>query len=187
MPTRLSLCKAEQSQLLVIDLQLRLLEVMPDAEQDNVINNCRSLMTAASKLNIPTLLSEQYPEGLGKTVEVIHSDPDIPVCEKTSFSCCRTSRFEQQLASPEQRPQIILCGIETHICVLQTAADLQYWGYEVFIAEDAVASRNNTNKINAIQRMRDAGMNITNTESTLFEWLRDAKHPDFKTIAQLIK
>jgi nicotinamidase-related amidase len=182
----LSLCKADSSQLLIIDIQQRLFDVMPKYDRQALSKNASILLKAANALSIPITLSEQYPKGLGDTIPELKQALDNTPCEKTSFSCCQSSSFEYNLVTEHKRPQIIICGMETHICVLQTAADLQTWGYDVYIVEDAVISRTEINKQNAIERMRSNRINITNTESVLFEWIRDASHPEFKMLSKLI-
>lgn len=110
----------------------------------------------------------------------------MPVIAKTVFSCHRCDSWREQLQAT-QRKQLILVGIETHICILQTALEAHAAGFEVFVVEDATASRSFNNKFNAIARLRAAGIQITNTESVLFEWLQDANHPAFKSISKLIR
>ena len=107
------------------------------------------------------------------------------VIDKTSFSCAKVDGFMQQLDAME-RQQVILSGMESHICILQTALDLKAKGVQVFVVEDAVCSRTQTNNLNAIKRMQQAGIIITSMESVLFEWLADAKHADFKTLSKLV-
>ena len=181
-----ALADASQSLLLVIDVQTRLAAAMPEAVRQQQLKNTVRLCTAATTLQIPLLHTEQYPQGLGP------SDASLQACfpqaaiEKTSFSCCAAENFLARLEK-YQRQQIILCGMETHVCVLQTAFDLQANNYQVFVPEDALASRHKYHHRNALSRMRQAGVIISNTESVLFEWLRDASHPHFKSLSQLIR
>ena len=182
------LCDAEKSQLVIIDIQERLASAMPEKVMQNVNTNVGRLLQAANLMDVATISSEQYPKGLGATVEDIESLlPTSTRCvEKTCFACTGDSDFRHHL-SLKRRPQVILCGIETHICVLQTAIELVKEGFEVFVVEDAVCSRNKQNHSNAIERLRQAGVIITNTESVMFEWLRDASHEHFKAISKLIR
>lgn len=145
-------------------------------------------MQAANTLTIPTILTEQYPKGLGSTVEGVsdHFSSETPLIEKTCFACSGSSAFCQAIAN-NQRKQVILAGMESHICVLQTALELRNDGYHVYVVEDAVCSRYELNHHNAISRMRQMGITIINTESVLFEWLRDARHEHFKALSALIK
>lgn len=182
------LCSAEHSQLLIIDIQERLAGAMPDKVLDKVLRNTGVLIHAARELAIPVTRSEQYPRGLGDTVSAIASalDDTVARIEKTCFSCFGADGFNALLHS-RQKPQIVLTGIETHICVLQTALQLHQQGYAVYVVEDAVCSRHKQHHQNAITRLRQHGVIISNVESVLFEWLRDASHPAFKSLAKLIK
>lgn len=180
------LTEASDSVLVVIDLQERLLGAMPRGVRDRVVGQTDILLTAATTLHVPVIATEQYPQGLGPTEDSIRSQlADEAILEKTCFSCTNSDSFNTLLAQ-HQRKQIILTGMETHICVLQTALDLARQGYEVYVVEDAVSSRAKGNQYNALQRLRQAGVVITNVESVLFEWLGDARHEDFKTLAKLI-
>ena len=182
------LCQSQHSQLLIIDIQERLAAVMPGKVLEKVIQNNAILLQAAKQLNIPVVRSEQYPKGLGNTLEGIsaHLPADTTVIEKTCFSCVDAEGF-QELFAKHHRQQVVITGIESHICVLQTALQLQRQGYAVYVTEDATCSRHKSNHKNAMARLRQNGIIITNTESVLFEWLRDAKHPEFKSLSQLIK
>ena len=106
--------------------------------------------------------------------------------EKTSFSCCNASGFCDE-ALDGRRRQVVIAGMETHVCVMQTALELLERGYQVFVVEDAVSSRTEENRRNGLERMRSEGVIITNSESVLFEWLRDAKHEQFRAISKLVR
>ena len=177
-----------QSQLLIIDLQERLASAMPADEWATVEKHSARLLQAASVLEIPVLISEQYPRGLGPTADDIKNSAGelSQLIEKTHFSCCQNNDYKQKLIS-NNRPQLVICGMETHVCVLQTAFDAIDSGFEVFIVADAVCSRTHDHKHNALQRLQQAGVIISNHESVMFEWLRDAKHPQFKFISGLLK
>ena len=181
------LCHVQHSQLLVIDIQERLASAMPDEVLEKIVANAQVLLTAANELDIPIVHSEQYPKGLGNTVTAIaeHFSDDASVT-KTSFSCSDADGFNDLIAT-QKRQQIVITGMESHVCVLQTALQLQQKGYTVFVVEDAVCSRKKFTHKNAIKRLRQSGVVVTNVESVLFEWLRDAAHPKFKTLSQLIK
>jgi nicotinamidase-related amidase len=186
---RISLCSAAKSQLLIIDMQDRLCAAMPQDCLELAFSNIRRIAEAAQLLEVPMIVTEQYPKGLGATREKVASalPQDLYFCEKTSFSCCSAIGFEGQLRPTEERPQVVLAGLEAHICVLQTAAGLQHWGYQVFVVSDAVCSRSPQNRENAINRMRQGGISVSNTESVVFEWLGNADHPRFKEISQLFR
>lgn len=182
------LCDAAAGQLVVIDIQRRLAAAMADEDRARLIRNTAMLIQAAGLLNVPLLASEQYPKGLGPTEEGVawHFPEDLAVVEKTCFSCTANEQFRDILIANRRR-QVVLTGMETHVCVLQTALGLRADGYVVFVVEDGVCSRKESNHRNALERMRDAGVIITNTESVLFEWLRDATHEHFKQISALVK
>lgn len=183
------LCAAQSSQLAVIDVQTRLATAMPPAAREQVLRNAGILLQAATLLDIPITLTEQYPQGLGATDESLRARlpaGQAAIC-KTCFSSAGADDFNARIDSHAGRHQLILAGMETHVCVLQTAMDMLGRGYQVFIAEDAVSSRSEANRQNALARLRTAGAVLSNTESIVFEWLRDAKHPQFKAISALIK
>ena len=174
------------SQLIIIDMQTRLLAVMPKEAMQSAIKNCEILATASNLLEVPVIVSEQYSQGLGHTApDLMALLPNVKPVEKLSFSCMAEPIFIRQLT--RDRSQVILAGIEAHICVLQTALGLIRAGKQVFVAEDAIISRNPLNKANAIARMRVAGCIVTNTESILFEWLGRAEGEAFKTISKLVR
>ena len=173
------------SQIVFIDIQDKLVDIMPQSEIKKVIDASSILIQAAKILEVPCLYTEQYPKGLGLTVKKLQSLLLNPAIEKKAFSCLDESKFKSALV--KSRPQIILCGLETHICILQTALALKSSGKEVFVVEDATLSRSNLNHQNAIHRLRSEGVVITNTESVVFEWLRVAEGDHFKAIVKLIK
>ena len=173
------------SQVVFIDIQDKLVDVMPKSEIKKVIDASTILIQAAKILEVPCLYTEQYPKGLGPTVKKLKSLlPNSPI-EKKAFSCFDAPNFKSRLV--KSRTQIILCGLETHICILQTALALKASGKEVFVVEDATLSRSDLNHQNAIHRLRSEGVVITNVESVVFEWLRVAEGDHFKAVVKLIK
>lgn len=172
---------------MLIDVQTRLCCVMPTDAMRTVISNIERLIQGAHALNIPLWVTEQYPEKLGETLLSLQAwlPANTPRIAKLAFSAWHAPAF--QATQHPQRSQLVLFGLETHICVLQTALDALADGKQVFVVEDAVISRTEANRNNAIERMRDAGCVITNTESMLFEPMLGATHPQFKTISALIK
>ena len=187
MPLPPMLCHAEQSLLVVVDLQPRLAEAMPETEREQMLTTTAMLIQAAEKLDIPIVVTEQYPQGLGHTCDEIAAvlPPQVRPIAKTGFACTCADPFRQALEA-SGRTQIILTGQEAHVCVLQTAFALQ-GAHQVFVVEDAVCSRKPEHKVYALERMRQAGVVVTSGESVLFEWLRDAAHPRFKELARLIR
>jgi len=180
------IANAAQSQLAVIDMQHQLCGVMQTEEVQAVIHQCSCLVQAAHLLEVPAVVTEQYPQALGETVNEISAHlPAVTPIAKTAFSAYAEPKFKAQLA--RDKSQVILAGLEAHICVLQTALDLMAQGKQVFVVADAIISRKPENKHNAIARLANAGCIITNTESVLFEWLGDAKHAAFKRVSKLIK
>ncbi|HXS98202.1 MAG TPA: isochorismatase family protein [Candidatus Limnocylindrales bacterium] len=173
------LVRSADSSLVVIDVQEKLAAAMAAREQ--VERAIAILLEAAGLLNIPVFLSEQYPKGLGHTVSELSTN--LPATaqrvEKTAFSACG--------CLPLTRGQVVLAGMEAHVCVLQTAFELRAAGREVFVVADAVCSRTEANSRNALDRMAAAGIVITNMESLLFEWLGDAANEHFRTISKLIR
>jgi len=137
------LIKRKNCQLLIVDIQEKFVPAMYDVER--MISNSVSLMVAASKLNIPMTLSEQYPQGLGPTVDKISKHMDMEHCyAKLHFSCARNEEISNRLNSV-QKNQVVICGIESHICVLQTALELKENGFDVFVVSDACTSRKGDN------------------------------------------
>ncbi len=188
MTTHPNLLSVKNSLLIVVDLQSKLSAAMPEAEAELMTANARSLVEAAGLLNIPVLLTEQYPKGLGATDTAITDilSEDTLIFDKTGFSCCAAEGFTDTVASTD-RKQIILVGQEAHVCVLQTALELMHFGYQVHVVEDAMCSRKAEHKFYALQRMQQQGATLTNYESVLFEWVRDSTHPEFKKISGLLR
>ncbi len=179
------LIDAQKSALLVIDVQERLNPAMHDSE--GVIANIARLVKAATTLDVPVLASEQYPKGLGHTVAPLATlMADETVAEKMSFSCMADEGYRQRFDALN-RPHAIICGIEAHVCVLQTAIELLERGKSVFVVADGTSSRTQANHTAALKRIGRAGAEIVTTEMVLFEWLRRAGTPEFKTISQLVK
>ncbi len=186
--TQGGLLDTEDSVLVVVDIQQRLTAAMPEDVARPMIVNSVKLLSAAELLGVPVLLTEQYPKGLGATVDdVLQKLPQASQCfEKTGFSCCAADDFNLAL-NAVRRKQVVLLGQETHVCVLQTAFDLLQTGYKVFVVDDAVCSRRGEHKQSALQRMQHSGIRNVCHESVLFEWLRDANHPQFKAISALVR
>jgi nicotinamidase-related amidase len=182
------LAHAADSVLVIIDLQERLAAAMVPALQMGVIRNVRIMLEAATRLGIPVLVTEQYPKGLGPTVaQVAEMLPGgTPRLEKTCFSCVGAERFVTALEA-SGRTHVILAGMEAHVCVLQSALELRAVRQGVFVVEDACCSRNQEHHANAMHRLRAAGVVVTNTESVIFEWLRDARHEHFKAISAILR
>lgn len=176
----------EDSALVIIDIQDRLVQASKYGLE--IAQNMSKVSKAASILGIPTIVTEQYPAGLGTTVTQLQETftENTFITEKTSFSAMLEPAFKEKIESLGKK-QIIIGGIETHICVLQTAADLISAGYEVYVIKDACASRNKKEYKTGLELLKQYGAKITCVEITLFEWLKSAKHPNFKEVQMLIK
>lgn len=171
--------------LVIIDIQDRLAAVMK--VKDEVIKNCLHLIELSKMLNIPIIVTEQYPKGLGYTVaEIKEQLPSYQPVEKLTFSCCEEPNFLNEIKKLNKRT-IILTGMETHICVLQTCIGLLREGYHVHLVRDAVCSRSKENWKTGVEFMRDAGAVVTCTETVLFQLLKVAGTEEFKAISKRIK
>jgi len=170
------------SLLCVIDVQERLVPAVLAGE--TVVDRCRRLAEAARLLGVPAVVTEQYRRGLGPTVPVL-AELLPPPLEKLSFSCCGGEGFAA--AIPAGVGQLVLCGLESHVCVAQTALDLLSQGYAVFLAIDAISSRHAVDRDVALRRLESAGSMLTTTEAVLFEWCRSASHPQFQAIRKLVR
>ncbi len=170
--------------VLIIDVQEKLSKML---NNEYIRIEATKIAKAAGILNIPTIITEQYPKGLGSTLEEIkQSVPNAKYLEKTHFSACKEDGFVE-LLKETNRNQVILFGIEAHICVLQTAMDLMNLGYEVFVVQNATGSRFEDNRQAALRRLIHAKAQIVTTEMVLFELLEGSKHPNFKEVQALIK
>ena len=182
------LLDAAKATLLLIDLQERLLPAMAGAEA--VERRCGILLKTARALDVPVAVSEQYPEGLGHTVAGLREDiGNALVFEKLAFSCWKDAALKQHLIDHHEhgRPLVVLAGIEAHVCVLQTAIDLAMAGFGVFAVADAMASRAPASMALAVDRMRDAGVQVVNTEMVVFELLGKAGTAEFKVLSALVR
>ena len=171
--------------LVVVDVQGKLAQLMHG--RDVLFANIQILIKAAKILDIPIIWCQQCPDSLGPTVpQIAELLTDNKPIDKVSFSCCGEEKFNDELNSLA-RKQVLLCGIEAHVCIYQTAVDLLQKEYNVDVIADAVSSRTQENKQLAINRMANEGVKICCTEMALFELLRTAEHPQFKQIAKLVK
>lgn len=175
----------DKSSLVVVDVQGKLAMLMHG--RDALFKNIRILIQAAKILDIPILWCQQVPAALGPTVpEIAELLAGSEPINKASFSCCGHDQFISKLNSINRR-QVLLCGIETHVCIYQTAVDLKEMGSTVNVIADAVSSRTLDNKQIALSKMQTMGIGIWSTEMALFEMLKTADHPKFKQIAKLVK
>ena len=181
----MALLSQEDSVLMVIDMQGNLYESMQD--KSFLLENVRKLVRGMQVFGIPVIVTEQIPEKLGPTIEpVVSLLPDAPRIPKSDFSCCGEEKIMKALKALE-RQQVLLCGIETHVCVYQTAVDRRGFGYDVHLVADAVSSRTALNREIGIRKLRDEGARLASTEMVLFELIRTADDPKFKEIFRIVK
>lgn len=172
--------------LLIVDVQEAFRTIIPDAEA--LAQRIARLARGMQILGVPVLVTEQYPRGLGTTVREIAEalSPDTFIAEKTAFSSCGAASFSEHLDSLG-RDQVVICGIEAHICVNQTTHDLLHSGRQVHLAVDCISSRAGWNRKVALRKMQSSGALLTTTEMALFELMRDARNEHFKAVQALIK
>jgi len=176
--------KKENAILVFIDVQGKLSELVDGSEA--LFTNLRHLLEGMKAMDVPVIVTEQIPEKLGPTREEFQEFITEEPIAKSSFGCCGEPEFFQTLEK-SGRKQVILCGIETHVCVYQTALQLLATGHKVTVVTDAVSSRDPANKALALRQLENEGAQLTGTEMILFELLGDAKDPAFKSILQIVK
>ena len=187
MPLPQALMNRNTSQLLIIDIQEKLLPTIHAVH--GMIERTRFLVEAARVLQVPITLTEQYPKGLGPTEHELRAQCGnaSPVFAKTAFSCLRDETIATHVASFAERRQLVLVGMEAHVCVLQTALDAQAQGYDVFVVGDAVSSRALSDCEAARRRLTEAGVTMVSAEMVFFEWLERSGTPEFKQLAPLLR
>jgi nicotinamidase-related amidase len=182
------LLQARRSQILLVDMQERLLPSIH--EVDALLDRCVLLLQTAAEMGVPTLVSEQYPKGLGHTApRVIEAAGAASVMEKMHFSCASDpgmAAHVEKLAK-DGRNQLIVAGVESHVCVLQSALEFKAKGLDVYVVADAVASRKPESRALALARMEAGGVTPINLEMLAFEWLHIAGTPEFKTVSKLMR
>lgn len=173
--------KAEQSTLVLIDVQERLMPAIAHGEE--VVDRCLTLATIAGLLGVPIVATEQLPEKLGHNLEDIRELCD-QVISKDHFDACGDGLIDQL---PQGRQEIVISGCETHVCMLQTALSLLDAGYTVWVVADATGSRNEFDRDVALDRLAQNGARIVTLEMVAFEWMKNSKHPHFRDVQNLIK
>ena len=174
---------AADSVLVVVDVQDKLLAKIPTAAA--LVRNAAFLLDAAALLGVPAVGTEQYPKGLGPTTPVLARRLPAGLSAKTAFSCCGAAGFLADLRKLG-RPNVVLTGMETHVCVLHTALDLLEAGLTVYLPADALASRSAIDHDTALRRLERAGAVPSTAEAVAFEWVADASHPQFKAFSKLV-
>ncbi len=179
--------ESDQCALIVVDIQEKLLP--PIFQKEQLVRNAKLLIRAAGVLKIPAVMSTQYAKGLGPTVpEIASLLPETEAIDKDRFSCFGSDAFCTLLKRvPGKRNTLLLCGMESHICVAQTALAAQREGYIVHVASDAVSSRTEWNWKIGLERMRDAGAVISSTEMMIYELMRSSSSPSFKEMLPYLK
>lgn len=179
------LFKPAESCLLIIDVQQKLLNKI--RKKSLVLKTILKIIEIFKTFDKPIFVSEQYPKGLGKTVKKILNRLPLNYFnfEKTVFSCLKSTTFMKHLKKSKVKT-IVICGIESHICILQTAIDLKQSGYEPFVVIEGINSRHANDKKQALKRMEREKINLVTFEMLLFEFIEDSKNPDFKKIVKLI-
>lgn len=177
----------EKAVLVVIDVQEKLCAAMDGKVLSRLSKNIGILLESAAELSVPVLVTEQYVKGLGSTLpELKEKTAHVPCCEKMTFSCCGCSEFIENIKATG-RTQVIITGMETHVCVLQTVIELLDAGFVVHLVRDAVMSRSKQNWQTALDAMAQAGAVPTCTESVLFQLLKVAGTEEFKKLSKLVR
>lgn len=181
------LLSKENTALLVVDVQEKLSAAMEPAELAAVTKNIIRLLKAAGELKLPVYITEQYPKGLGKTIPEIAAEiAGAPVFEKMTFSSAQVGEIVDDLKN-KNILNVIVVGMETHVCVSQTALDLLEFGFKVFVCADACCSQKILDYECALERLRTEGITITTTEAAIFEMLYSADTPEFKNLRNIFK
>ncbi len=176
---------AQHSVLLIVDVQDKLVGAMHEPER--MIGNCHRLAEAATELDVPILMSEQYPQGLGPTIEALSGfGGETGPVSKVHFSCMADDEYRARFDAIG-RHQAVIVGIEGHVCVLQTALDLLDEGFAPVVVADAVTSRRPESKDLGLQRLRANGVEVVSAEMVMFEWLHTAQNPAFRAVSRLLK
>jgi nicotinamidase-related amidase len=176
----------DQAVLVIVDVQEKLCRAMDDKVLERLTGNINVLQETAGTLGIPVLVTEQYVKGLGETLPPIREKLTTPALEKMTFSCCGDSAFLDKLRVLNRR-QIIVVGMEAHVCVLQTVLELLDAGYHVHLVRDAVMSRRKENWLVGMEGAKAAGAVITSTEAAMFQLLRVAGTEEFRKLSKLVR
>ncbi len=182
----MALLKKHNTAIVVIDFQESLAKIIPEEIRKKTIRNLEILLTSCDILRIPVIFTQQYTKGLGPTIAPLTKYIKTPPIEKLTFSCCQVPSFMEQLIETGAE-NIVLTGIETHICVLQTAIDLKEKDYRVYVMANGVCSRFKENWERGLEYMREEGIKITTLEIVLFQLMERSGTEEFKKIIQLIK
>jgi nicotinamidase-related amidase len=177
---------AEKTALVVIDVQEKLAPAMDQDLYEPLVLHANLLIEGFKAMNLPVIVTEQYPKGLGHTVPELNGLASAPCIEKTAFSCCGDENFMAELEKSGAR-QVAIIGMEAHVCVFQTVLDLLDRGYGVHLVRDAVCSRFKSDYDNAVSTAARAGAVVTTTETALFQLVRTAGTDEFKVVSRLVR
>jgi len=179
------LIQFKDSILILVDYQERLVPVIENGQC--ALEKSRLLLKTALRLSVPVLITEQYPKGLGPTTrKILDLAPQVSPIEKISFSAMQEGAFARALKDSGRR-QVVIAGMETHVCLLQTAMDIHVSGYDLFLVRDACGSRRGEDKETAIARLAGQGVTVCTAEMVFFEWLHHAATPQFRDLLPLVK
>jgi nicotinamidase-related amidase len=177
---------AEKAVLVVIDVQERLVPAMPEDIYLRLRNTVAMLVEVAGLLGIPVVTTEQYPKGIGHTVPELAAACNETVIEKVSFGCCGEPTFLKALKNTG-RTQVLITGMEAHVCVYQTVLGLLEDGYYVHLIRDAICSRNKTDYLAGVANSGQAGAVVTTAETVMFQMLQESTHEQFRAVSKLVK
>jgi nicotinamidase-related amidase len=177
---------AEKAVLVVIDVQERLVPAMPEDIYLRLRNTVAMLVEVAGLLGIPVVTTEQYPKGIGHTVPELAAACNETVIEKVSFGCCGEPTFLKALKNTG-RTQVLITGMEAHVCVYQTVLGLLEDGYYVHLIRDAICSRNKTDYLAGVANAGQAGAVVTTAETVMFQMLQKSTHEQFRAVSKLVK
>jgi nicotinamidase-related amidase len=177
---------ADKAVLVVIDIQERLVPAMPQKVYKRLRDTVSMLVQAAKLLGVPVVTTEQYPKGIGHTVAELANACSDKVVEKVSFGCCGEPNFLEAIKETG-RSQVIVTGMEAHVCVYQTVLGMLEDGYHVHLLSDAICSRNKTDYLSGVANAKQAGAVVTTAETVLFQMLKESTHAQFKAISKLVK
>jgi nicotinamidase-related amidase len=177
---------AEKAVLVVIDVQERLVPAMPEDVYLRLRNTVAMLVEVAGLLGIPVVTTEQYPKGIGHTVPELAAACNETIIEKVSFGCCGEATFLEALKNTG-RTQVLITGMEAHVCVYQTVLGLLEDGYYVHLIRDAVCSRNKTDYLAGVDNAGQAGAVVTTAETIMFQMLQESTHEQFRAVSRLVK
>lgn len=180
------LLQRRSSRLLIVDVQERLVAVLEDVARQGLLEACEFLASGAKILGIPVVATEQYPQGLGPTVSSLASFAESRPSKK-KFSAAECTGWPTAAEATDDRFQVVVAGMETHVCVQQTVLDLLALGYQTYVVADAVAGRREVDHRVALERMANSGAIVTTAESVIFEWCESADSAEFKQLSSLVK